>query len=380
MLFKRTEDSRLTSWYFEIDIRLLTAVLMLTAVGVWAMLSAGSVAAERIGMPWHFFILKALPFYFAGLATMFFSSMLSKKHIVNLSVLNVVVCLLLLLVTLVAPAAVKGSARWVNLGIATVMPADLLKPGFIILTAWFLSAMKSKFGADIFFNRDAWRPALLSWWSYLAVFAPAFLIVLTHPDLGTSMLYFVVLSSMLFLAGMPTSVILGLGSFAGLAGLFAFFTMSHVHNRVVGFFTGGGDDYQIRQSIQSIQHGGLLGSGDDAFIKQSLPDAHTDFVFSAIAEDSGAIMACILLCVILYVIKRLITNAIGSRDPFVFYACGGAAALFGAQVCINIMSALHMMPTKGMTLPFISYGGSSFVAFCLLFGMIIAITREDKWK
>jgi cell division protein FtsW len=136
----------------------------------------------------------------------------------------------------------------------------------------------------------------------------------------------------------------------------------------------------VRQSIQSIQHGGLLGSGDDAFVKQSLPDAHTDFVFSAIAEDSGAILACALLCILLYVIKRLTTDAMNARDPFVFYACGGAAALFGTQVCINIMSALHLFAPKGMTLPFISYGGSSFVAFCLLFGMLLAITREDKWS
>jgi len=148
----------------------------------------------------------------------------------------------------------------------------------------------------------------------------------------------------------------------------------------MGFISGGGDNFQIKQSIQSIQHGGLLGRGDDAFVKQSLPDAHTDFVFSAIAEDSGAILAIVLLGALLYVLKRLVTNALGARDPFVFYACGGAAALFGVQVSINIMSALHLFAPKGMTLPFISYGGSSFVAFCLLFGMILALVREDKWK
>jgi cell division protein FtsW len=315
-----------------------------------------------------------------GLATLLVSSMLDKKWVLRLSVLNVFVCLALLLITLVAPAAVKGSARWVNLGFATVMPADLLKPGFIILTAWFLTAMKSKFGADIFLNRDAWRPTLLSWWSYLGVFVPAFFIILTHPDLGTSMLYFAVVGAMMFMAGLPMFIVLGMSGLALIAGVFAFFTMSHVQSRIMGFFTGGGDDFQVRQSIQSIQHGGLLGSGHDAFIKQSLPDAHTDFVFSAIAEDAGAVGACFLLGLLIYVIKRLITDALDARDTFVFYACGGAAALFGAQVCINIMSALHMMPTKGMTLPFISYGGSSFVAFCLLFGMILAIVREDKWK
>ena len=156
--------------------------------------------------------------------------------------------------------------------------------------------------------------------------------------------------------------------------------MGHVHRRIMTLITGDGDNYQVTQSVQSIQHGGLLGSGDDAFVKQSLPDAHTDFIFAAIAEDVGAIIACGLLCLLLYILKRLTTDAVDARDPFVFYATGGAAALFGTQVCINLMTTLHLFAPKGMTLPFISYGGSSFVAFCLLFGMILAIVREDKWK
>jgi cell division protein FtsW len=379
-MLKRTEESKLTSWYFEIDRRLLLCVAVLVFIGMIAMGSAGSVAAERIGQPWHFFILKALPFYVAGLAVFFISSMLDKKWVIRVSALNLVVCLALLAVTLVAPAAVKGSARFVDLGLASVMPSDLMKPGFIFITAWFLALMKSRYGADIFTVKEAWRPGLVSWWTYLAVFVPAFVIILTHPDLGTSMLYFAVLSAMVFMAGLPWWMIPVLLGCVGAAGAFAFFTMPHVHGRIVGFFSGGGDDYQVRQSIQSIQHGGLWGSGDDAFVKQSLPDAHTDFVFSAIAEDFGAVAACALLGLLWYMMKCLVGNALRARDPFVFYAVTGAAALFGTQVCINIMSALHLFAPKGMTLPFISYGGSSFVAFCLLFGMILAVIREDKWK
>ena len=123
-----------------------------------------------------------------------------------------------------------------------------------------------------------------------------------------------------------------------------------------------------------------MGSGDDAFVKESLPDAHTDFIYAAIVEDFGAIVACVLLCALVYVLKRLTTDAMTSRNPFVFYATGGAAILFGTQVCINLATTLHLMPPKGMTLPFISYGGSSFIGFCLLFGMILALVREDKWK
>lgn len=379
-MFKRTEESKLTSWYFETDRRLLGCLVVLIFTGMLFMVSAGSVAAERIGQPWHFFILKALPFYIIGLTTLFVASMLNKKWVLGISTVNVVVGLLLLLITLVAPHVIKGSARFVALGPFNVMPSDIMKPGFIVMTAWFLSQMKERYGADIFFNKEPWRVRAYSWWSYFALFVPAFLIILKHPDLGTSILYFAVLSGMLFMAGLPLVIVPILMGFVAMVGVFAFFTMPHVHNRIISWASGTGDTYQIRQSIQSIQHGGLLGSGDDAFVKQSLPDAHTDFIFAAIAEDLGAIMACALLGLLLYVLKRLITDAVQARDPFVFYVAGGTAALFGTQVCINLMSTLHIFAPKGMTLPFISYGGSSFVAFCLLFGMVLAVVREDKWK
>ena len=379
-MFRRTEESKLTSWYFEIDRRLLGCLMILIFVGMLFMVSAGSVAAERTGRAWHYFIVKALPFYAVGLTALFCTSMWRKKFIVAISWVNVALGLLLLLVTVAMPHLINGSARFVSIGPVNVMPADIMKPGFIILTAWFLTKMGEKYQGNIFMNKNAWRFGWFSWWTYFAIFAPAFLIILLHPDLGTSILYLAVLSGMLFMAGLPTFIIPVLLAMGGLVGIFAFFTMSHVHNRIVSWATGTGDTYQVRQSIQSIQHGGLLGSGDDAFVKQSLPDAHTDFIFAAIAEDLGAIMACLLLCLLLYVLKRLITDAISARDPFVFYAAGGAAALFGTQVCINLMSTLHLFAPKGMTLPFISYGGSSFISFCILFGFVIALVREDKWK
>lgn len=379
-MLKRTEESKLTSWYFEIDRRLLVCLLAMISIGVIFAISAGSVAAERIGQPWHFFVIKAVPFYIAGLITLFVASLLNKRQVLGLSVLNVAVGLLLLMVTLVAPHVIKGSARFVPLGPFNVMPSDIMKPGFIMLTALFLTKMKEKYGDQIFLNKSAWRFKLLSWWSYLAIFVPAFVIILLHPDLGTSILYFSVLAAMVFMAGLPMFIVPILLGMVGCVGIFAFMTMSHVHNRIMAFITGTGDTYQVRQSVQSIQHGGLLGRGDDSFVKQSLPDAHTDFIFAAIVEDAGALMGCALLGLLLYVLKRLTTDAMRARDPFVFYAAGGTAALFGTQICINLMSTLHIFAPKGMTLPFISYGGSSFIAFCLLFGMILAIVREDKWK
>lgn len=381
-MIKRGEESTLTSWYFEIDRRLFWCVLIMFIVGLWAMVSAGSVAAERLNppQPWHFFLIKAIPLYIIGLITLMVSSFLTRRQVMGISVLNVLVCGLLLFATLIMPAAVKGSARWVDLGFASVMPSDLLKPGFIIITAWFLTRLEKLSPGDIFFSKRVWKWD--AWPAYLLAFFPMLLIILTHPDFGSFTLYALVFCAMIFLAGLPMyfiPVLMGLGFGAG---VFAFFTMAHVRSRILGFLglAGGGDNYQIRKSVEAIQHGGLFGRAEDSFIKQSLPDAHTDFVFSAIAEDSGAIIACILLLGFLYILKRLAANAMSAKDKMVFYACGGLMALFGAQVCINVMSALGLFPPKGITLPFISYGGSSFVAFCLVFGMIIALVREDKWK
>lgn len=234
-MLRRTEESKLTSWYFETDRRLLGGVLLLIFIGALFMVSAGSVAAERIGQPWHFFIVKALPFYFMGVITLFAASMLNKKLVLGISGLNVAFCVLLLGITLVAPYVIKGSARFVHLGPFNVMPSDIMKPGFIIITAWFLAKMRDAYGDNIFFNKAAWRLRWLSWWTYLAVFVPALLIILKHPDLGTAVLYFAVWCAMLFMAGLPLVILPALGGVIGLLGLFAFFTMSHVHDRIVAF-------------------------------------------------------------------------------------------------------------------------------------------------
>ena len=377
----RSDDSKLTSWYFEIDRRLLGCVLLMIALSAIFVVSAGSVAAERIGQPWYFYLVKAIPFYCLGLIFLFSASFLNKKWVLYVSGLNLLFGLALLPLTVIAPHIINNSARFVSFGFFNIMPADIMKPGFIIMTAYFLSRMKERYGANIFFNKDAWRfDTWLSWIYYLGLFAIVVFTIFNHPDLGTAVLYLLVFSAMVFVAGLPLGLIpafIGVGLLMLIVG---YYTLGHVHRRIDAFFTGSGDTYQVDNSVDSIRHGGLLGSGDDAFVKQYLPDVHTDFIFAAIAEDLGAILACGLLVLLFFVFRRLITNATHSRDLFVLYATGGTAALFGTQICFNMLTTLNLFAPKGMTLPFISYGGSSLLAYCLLFGMILAILREDKWK
>ncbi|NMA32725.1 MAG: FtsW/RodA/SpoVE family cell cycle protein [Alphaproteobacteria bacterium] len=381
-MIKRGEESALTSWYFEIDRNLFFSIIIMFFIGLWAMVSAGSVAAERLNPPqeWHFFLVKAIPIYVIGFITFSVSSFMNRRQIMIISALNVLICGLLLVATLIIPAAVKGSARWVNLGFASVMPSDLMKPGFILITAWFLTRLEKLSPGNIFTTKRVWKWD--AWPAYLGVFLPMLFIIWNHPDFGSFILYLLVFGTMIFLAGLPMYLLSILFALGAGVGVFTFMSKAHVKSRILGFLglAGGGDNYQIRKSVEAVQHGGLFGRAEDSFIKQSLPDAHTDFIFSAIAEDVGAILVSILLILFLYVLKQLMIHALNTKDKMVFYACSGLMVLFGVQVCINVMSALGLIPTKGMTLPFISYGGSSFIAFCLAFGMILALIREDKWK
>ena len=376
---RRGEESKLTSWYFEIDRGLLGLILLLVVIGAITMITAGSAEAAKMGQPWFFFIKKAIPAYLLGLACLFGSSMLSKQGVIRLSIVCLVLGIIGLFVTLVHPVAVKGSARWAHIGGFGFMPADVLKPAFVVLTAWFLNKMHNVYGSDIFLNKEAWRARWLSWWPYLVVFGICAATFFKHPDIGNLFLYICVLFIMLFVAGFPWKFIPGVVGVMGVLATVVIMTKEHVRGRFQHIFDV--DRWsQAWYSINSIKHGGLFGSGSDAYVKDVLPESTNDFVYAAIAEDWGAIGCIALLLLLLFVLNKLINHAIHARDNFVIYATVGVAALFGGQICFNLMTALHLVISKGMTLPFISYGGVSFVTFCVLFGIVMALIREDTWN
>ena len=375
----RGEESRLTSWYFEIDRGLLGLILLLIVIGALTMITAGSAEAAKMGQPWFFFIKKAFPAYVLGLFCLFGCSMLSKQSIIKISIGCLVLGIIGLLITLAHPVVVKGSARWAHIGGFGFMPADVLKPALIILTAWFLNKMRNLYGSDIFLNKEAWRAKWISWWSYVVIFCLCLLVFFKHPDIGNMILYFCVFGVMLFVAGLPWKLMPLFGGALALLGTVAILTKAHVRERFYHIFDV--DRWsQAWYSINSIKHGGLLGSGSDAYVKDVLPESTNDFVYAAIAEDWGAIGCIALVLLLLFVLNKLINHAIHARDNFVIYAVVALAALFGGQICFNLMTALHLVISKGMTLPFISYGGVSFVTFCVLFGLIMALIREDTWN
>jgi len=374
-----SEESKLTDWYFEIDRKLLGMILLLVAVGFITMIAAGSADAARLGRPWFYYVQQGFVPYMFGLVCLFGFSMLNKQQIIKLSVVGLVAGVGALLFTLVHPIYINGSARWVGIGGLRFMPADILKPFFIIITAWFLSYMHKLYGSDIFLNKEAWRAKWQSWWPYLLVFFICMILIFKHPDVGTAALYFGVLVVMLFVAGFPWKFMPAIfGGVVALAAAAITF-MPHIRSRAAHIFDIV-PRTQAWYSINSIKHGGLFGSGDEAYVKDVLPESINDFVYASIAEDWGAIGACALVVLLFFVFQNLIRHAVSARDDFVVYALAGAAAVFAGQICFNLMTALHLVIDKGMTLPFVSYGGVSFITFCILFGMVLALIREDTWN
>lgn len=377
--FTHSEESKLTDWYFEIDRKLLGMILLLIGVGVITLITAGSAEAARIDESWFYFVKKAFLPYTIGIVALFIISMFNKQQIKRLSIAGLVFGVLALLFTLVHPMYINGSARWVGMGGFSFMPADILKPFFIIITAWFLSYMHKLYGGDIFLNREAWRFKWQSWWPYLVAFLICAAIIFRHPDVGTAALYFGVLFVMLFVAGFPWKFMPAMFGAVAVLATVAITFMPHIRSRAAHIFDIV-PRTQAWYSINSIKHGGLFGSGDEAYVKDVLPESTNDFVYASIAEDWGAIGACALLLLLFFVLSNLIKHAVSARDDFVVYALAGTAAVFGGQVCFNLMTALHLVIDKGMTLPFVSYGGVSFITFCVLFGMVLALIREDTWN
>ena len=383
-IITRGEESKLTSWYFEVDRQLLSMVLWLIAIGIITLVSAGAADAMRMGKSWYFFIKRALLPYTIGLVGLVGFSMLNKKQVIRISVVGLIFGLCTLFLTAFHnPMQIirNGSHRWINLGME-FMPSDILKPFFIVVTAWFLSLMRKKYGSDIFLNKEAWNFQKLNWYPYLFVFLICILIMVLQPDFGTALLYIGVLGIILLVAGFPIKFLpwtIGAFGFVGTVAIGFLPQLAHIRESIGNIFHIAPQS-QAWYSVNAIKHGGFFGMGDDSYVKDVLPEATNDFVYAAIAEEWGIIGACALLVLLFFILNNLIKHAAHARDDFVMYTVTGAAALFGLQICFNLMTALHLVIDKGMTLPFVSYGGVSFISFCILFGIVLALVREDTWN
>jgi cell division protein FtsW len=363
--FARTNRSALSQWWWTVDRWTLAAVIALMFVGAILVLAASPAVAVRIGLDSfylvrHYYMMLPL----AG-ATLVSVSVLSPRQVRRLGVILFFFFLALTALTLVSGTEIKGATRWIHVGPLSLQPSEFLKPCFAIFTAWMFALQKSE---------QRVPGNLIAIISFLVTVG----LVIKQPDLGMTVVLTATWAAQFFIAGLPifwVASLVGLGA-AGLAG--AYYLLPHVTERVNQFLDpAAGDNYQIDRALEAFSNGGLYGRGPGGgTVKLVLPDAHADFVFAVAGEEFGLIVCTFIVALFAFIVLRSFLRLLGESNLFVLYAVTGLTTSFGLQAVVNMASTLHLMPTKGMTLPFISYGGSSIIAIALGAGMLLALTRK----
>jgi cell division protein FtsW len=368
MLVSRSDNSKLSHWWFEVDKWLIVAIMALIGVGVLLSFAASTPVANRLGLTSYYFITRQLIFIGLAVVVMFGVSIMSERGVRRLATIGLPIFMLLVLLTIFVGPEIKGATRWLRVAGFTLQPSEFLKPCLIVFSAWMLA---ERFKNPLFPGGKI---------SIVAFILSAALLVV-QPDIGQTVLISIVFIIQLVLAGLPLIWIWGLGLAGIVGGLTAYFTIPHVTNRINAFLDpASADTFQTDTALNAFRAGGLVGRGPgEGAVKKVLPDAHTDFVFAVAGEEFGAIFTIAIILGFGIVVVRSLTKLLDEQNPFVIYAVGGLMSMFGLQAFINMGVNLAIIPNKGMTLPFISYGGSSLLALAISMGMVLALTRKNHY-
>ena len=365
--FSRNDQSAIAKWFWTVDRGLLVAALTLMALGV-ALSFASSPAAinadQSITDPFHY-SWRMLVWASMGLVLMLLSSLLSPRGVRRIAVLALLGAIVVMMALPFIGNEVKGAARWINLGPFSLQPSEFAKPGLIVFAAWmFAEAQKGEGvpGVSIAFGFWALTVGLL----------------LIQPDIGQTLLVTTTFMAVFFMAGVPLKWVAVLAA-AGMAGLVSlYFAFGHMRDRLSRFLSPETTDtHQIDRASEAIRAGGLVGRGvGEGVMKRHVPDLHTDFIYSVGAEEFGLVLSLVMIGLYAFIVVRGMKRAMKLNDSYEQTAAAGLFMLIGLQACINIAVNLNLIPTKGMTLPFISYGGSSMLAMGLTMGLALALTRR----
>ncbi|MCA6106645.1 putative lipid II flippase FtsW [Bradyrhizobium cenepequi] len=364
-MLARDQRTPFSDWWWTIDKPLLAAVIALMFGGVILSLAASPPVATRIGLdPFHFFsrhVLFLLPSFIVLIAVSF----LSPRQIRRAALVVFFVSIALIVMTLLVGPEVKGSRRWITLVGLNIQASESAKPAFVIVAAWL-------------FAESTRRPEMPATSMAMVLLLMLVSLLVMEPDFGQTMLILMVWGALFFIAGMRMIWVAGLAGAAGLGLFSAYLFVPHVAGRIKRFLNpASGDTFQVDMAMEAFWNGGWFGRGPgEGIAKRSLPDSHTDFVFAVAAEEFGIILCLALLALFAFVVIRTLSRAYASEDMFARFAASGLAILFGVQAAINMAVNLQLIPAKGMTLPFISYGGSSIVSLAYGVGMMLALTRQ----
>ncbi len=364
-MVSRAERSAFSDWWWTVDRLLLAALAILILSGLVFLMAGGPPVAERLGLSTFHFVNRQVLFLIPALLIMLPVSFLSLRHIRRLALFVYAASMVLILLAFQFGPEIKGAHRWIVIGPLGIQPSEFVKPAFVVLAAWAFSE-----GA----RRKDMPGALLALLILPATIVPLIL----QPDFGQTMLVTIVWCGLFFVAGLHWFWVMGLGG-AGLVGIVAAYEfLPHVRARIERFLDkDSGDTFQVDTAMESFSRGGWLGRGPgEGTVKRILPDAHTDFIFAVTAEEFGIIVCLALLTLFAFIVLRGLVLAKRNEDTFCRLAATGLVLMFGLQASINMMVNVHLMPAKGMTLPFISYGGSSLLSLALGMGFLIALTRR----
>lgn len=364
-MFSRERKTPIAEWWWTIDKSLLAGLILLLLVGVLLSFAASPPVAERLGLgPWHFIIRQAI---FAALAVpvMIATSLLPHRaaRVAALGVL--VVSIILLWLTLRFGVEVKGAKRWVSLAGNTVQPSEFVKPAFAVIGAWLFAESMKRPGV----------PARIMATGIMFAIVGGLLL---QPDIGQTALILATWGVLLFLSGISWFVIFGLGA-GGVGLLFAAYVFfPHFAKRIDSFVNPeGGNTYQVDKALNSLLEGGWFGRGPGELLaKKVIPDAHADYVFSAAAGEFGILFCLCLVALIGFIVVKALIGAQQQSSLFARLAASTLAIQFGLQCSINLAVNLNLIPPKGMTLPFVSYGGTSMLAIAFAMGLMLAFTRK----
>jgi cell division protein FtsW len=360
----RTDTSLVGYWWWTIDRWNMGAVAILAMLGALLTLAASPAVAERLNLDTFYFARRQMVFLALGLSAMIAISFLSLRGVRRFSVVLMAVSVILMILTLIFGDEIKGASRWLRIGGISIQASEFVKPAFAILAAWMFSVSRL----------DDHIPGYsIATGMYFFVIS----LLLFQPDVGMSIVISAIWGMQIFVAGLPLTFVIAVAAFF-LAGSFcAYFVFDHVRGRVDRFLDPDVSvGFQVSRSIEAFRNGGWTGRGPgEGRVKEVLPDAHADFILAVAGEEFGLIVCMIIVALFLFVVLRGFTRIFKDDDFFVLLAVTGLLVQFAIQAIINMASTLNLMPPKGMTLPFISYGGSSTLALGMGMGMVLALTR-----
>ena len=365
MRITRADRSVLSDWWFTIDRLMFFGLLLLMGAGLVLSFAASPPIAAKYDLEPFYFVRRHAALLLPAIVILFAASTLTPKQIRRASLIIFFVGIGLMTLALFIGPEIKGAKRWLQFGAVSLQPSEFVKPAFVVLTAWLFNESQKR--SDV----PCIQLALLLY----GVFA---LVLVLEPDFGQTLLVTSVWLALFYMAGINL-IWVGAMGVAGIAGIVsAYFTIPHVASRIDRFLDpASGDTYQADRALDSFLHGGWFGRGPgEGTVKDILPDSHSDFIFAVAAEEYGLIACTILLALFAFIVLRGLSKASREPDGFIRHATAGLVMLFGLQALINMAVNVGLLPAKGMTLPFISYGGSSLLAMALTMGFALGLTRK----